>query len=102
MICPNCEKEISFWSYIRTTGYSKKCNHCKTEIEPEKKVLFILTNVGIIVVSFIIAYHLRSILGVNNNDWIRDIVTWSIIIILFHISSWFIWKYWKVMPKNNK
>jgi hypothetical protein len=99
MICPNCEKEISFWDYMISRRFFMKCNQCNTKIKPEKQGLYILTYCIFILVTIIFG-RLSSIFDGNNHSWIYDLAISLILVLIFIVLSWYIWKYWKIKPKK--
>jgi hypothetical protein len=101
MICPNCGEEISFWRNMFKSRNNKICNHCQTEIKIEKEGLYNLAHGLMGAVGGLIVLNISPILYNDNRSWQNEIVFWIALIITGLLLEWLIWRYWKVIRKNQ-
>jgi uncharacterized protein (DUF983 family) len=102
MICPNCEKGIKFRKFIFMRTFSMRCDHCKAELKMKSQGFSYLAFCLIGVIGGASSRYLTSFFVKSYSIWIDILVFLTITIIFGFIFIWCLWKFWKVMPRNEK
>ena len=68
MICPRCNKKISFWRNLNRINSLIKCKHCKAELRRKYKGINTLANVVNLLISVYFGFEIgRLIVGAGRS-----------------------------------